>query len=605
MHSQKSYSALAHIAQGSPLPQILNCLVDAIQHEDTTLKPVILLIDNPTATLRVAASSTLDVQQQQEVERFADSHFAPNNFAVQMQAADWSDFCALPAHAKLVVATAQTILDASQQVLGILVCYRDAGLAAKPLPQAAITEASWLAAIAIEREQATSKLQVSEDALLNQTAIMALAIEGSGTGIWDRDVVHGEISYSRGWKAMLGYGESDLSRKIEESYARVHPDDLLSVQAAMRAHFEQKSDHYAVEHRIRCKDGSYKWISSRGRVITRDKDGGALRMVGTSTDITVLRTLSEQLQHNVDLITSLTNEVPGLVFQYRLLPNGKRLFSYVSEGVSEIYELSVAQVMDDCSQLHRIIHADDLQDYLRSIDTSAELLAPWHLEYRVVLPRQGTRWRQGDAQPRRLKDGTIVWHGFITDITERKRIEIELQEFATIDYLTQLPNRRHFMTRMEEELARLQRVDGSRAAVLMCDLDHFKKINDQYGHAVGDLVLKHFAVILRKALRKHDTVGRVGGEEFAVLLTNADIADAKIFAHRVSEQIKVNPLIVDDSEIRITVSIGITCMKADDTGADSSLSRSDMALYCAKNKGRNRTEIDVECDQGCEKKMAQ
>lgn len=600
MHSQKNYSALAHIAQGSPLQKILTCLVDAIQHEDATLKPVILLIDNPTATLRVAASSMLDAQHQQAVEQFADSHFAPNNFAAQMQAADWRDFCALPAHTNLIVAIALAILDASQQVHGILVCYRDAELAARALPQATITEASWLAAIAIEREQTNSKLRVSEDAFLDHAAIMALAIEGSGTGIWDRDVVSGEISYSRGWKAMLGYGESDLSRKIEDSYARVHADDLMSVQAAMRAHFEQKSDHYAVEHRIRCKDGSYKWISSRGRVITRDKNGGALRMVGTSTDITVMRTLSEQLQHNVDLITSLTNEVPGLVFQYRLLPNGKRLFSYVSEGVGEIYELSAAQVMHDASQVQRIIHADDLQDFLISLDTSAELLAPWHLEYRVVLPHQGLRWRQGDAQPRKLEDGTIVWHGFITDITERKRIEIELQEFATIDYLTQLPNRRYFMTRMEEELARLQRINGSRAAVLMCDLDHFKKINDKYGHAVGDLVLKHFATILRKALRKHDTVGRVGGEEFAVLLANASIAEAQIFARRVNEQIKVNPLIVGDSEIQITVSIGITSMKVGDTGADSSLSRSDMALYCAKNKGRNRTEIDVECDQDCD-----
>jgi PAS domain S-box-containing protein len=301
--------------------------------------------------------------------------------------------------------------------------------------------------------------------LLDHTAIMALAIEGSGTGIWDRDVVSGEIDYSRGWKAMLGYGESELGRRIEESYTRVHPDDLASVQAAMQAHFEQKVDHNAVEHRIRCKDGSYKWISSRGRVIMRDDNGKALRMVGTSTDITAMRTLSEQLQYSVDLITSLTNEVPGLVFQYRRLPNGKGFFSYVSEGIENIYELTAAQVMNDASLTQQMLHPDDLHDYLVSRDTSAEMLTPWHLEYRVVLPRQGLRWRQGDAQPRKLEDDSIVWHGFITDITDRKRIEIEMQEFATIDFLTQLPNRRYFMTRMEEELARLQRISGSRAAV--------------------------------------------------------------------------------------------------------------------------------------------
>jgi diguanylate cyclase (GGDEF)-like protein len=136
----------------------------------------------------------------------------------------------------------------------------------------------------------------------------------------------------------------------------------------------------------------------------------------------------------------------------------------------------------------------------------------------------------------------------------------------------------------------------------MCDLDHFKKINDRHGHAVGDMVLKHFAAILRKALRKHDTVGRVGGEEFAIVLANAGIAEAEIFARRVNEQLKATPLIVNDKEVRMTASIGITCMKIDDSGADSSLSRSDMALYCAKKKGRNRIEIDSECDQGCGKK---
>ncbi len=600
MHSQKSYSALAHIARGSPLQQTLMCLIDTIQQVAASVKPVIFLVDTAALRLRLAANASISTQQQKAIEHFASSHFASNGFATQMEGKDWLDFCALPDQTQLLVHAAELILDASNQVLGIIVCYKEIEATTTSTPhvllQQALTEAALFAAIAIEREQTCGLLQKTEDALLDHTAIMALAIEGSGTGIWDRDVVNGKIAYSCGWKTMLGYGESELSKQIEDSYARVHPDDLATVQTAMQAHFDQKIDHYAVEHRIRCKDGSYKWISSRGKVIMRDAQGQALRMVGTSSDITVMRTLSEQLQHSVDLITSLTNEVPGLVYQYRLPPNGNGQFSYASEGMDDMYELTVAQAMGNAALIHQIIHPDDLQDYLISLDTSAEMLTPWHLEYRVVLPKQGLRWRQGDAQPRKLEDGSILWHGFITDITERKRIEIELQEFATIDYLTQLPNRRYFMTRMGEELARLQRIKGSCAAVLMCDIDHFKKINDRHGHAVGDLVLKHFAVILRKALRKHDTVGRVGGEEFAIVLANAGITEAEVFSRRVHEQLKAMPLMVGDIAISITVSIGITCMRTEDAAADMSLSRSDMALYRAKKKGRNRTEIDVEID---------
>ena len=172
-------------------------------------------------------------------------------------------------------------------------------------------------------------------------------------------------------------------------------------------------------------------------------------------------------------------------------------------------------------------------------------------------------------------------------------MEIELEGFATTDFLTQIPNRRYFITRMEEELARLRRVAGARAAVLMCDLDHFKDVNDHYGHAVGDLILKHFAGILSNAIRKIDTAGRVGGEEFAVVLADAGVAEALVFAKRVLQQIASAPVLVGDTVIHFTVSIGIAIMSADDIDTAAALSRSDTALYQAKDSGRNRIEVNV------------
>nr|WP_211950673.1 sensor domain-containing diguanylate cyclase [Cupriavidus yeoncheonensis] len=428
------------------------------------------------------------------------------------------------------------------------------------------------------------------ESLRKRERLLALAIAGSGTGIWDRHVATGEIHYSSGWKSMLGYADSEVSSRIEDSYLRLHPDDLEYVKATMQAHFDGRSDSYEVEHRIRCRDGSYKWVCSRGKVVDRDSTGRALRMVGTTTDITSLRTMSEGLREAVNLITNLTNEVPGLVFQYRTLPGGRSFFSYASAGIRDIYELTPAQVAADASCIDALIHPADLAAYRASFGASAAQLSPWHLEYRVQLPMQGLRWRQGDARPQRLPDGSVLWHGFITDVTERKRIEAELQELATIDSLTGLPNRRHFMTQIEARLASLQGGRGTGLALMMCDLDHFKSINDRWGHGVGDRALRHFGSILRAQLRPGDMAGRLGGEEFGILLDSADLRAAIGVAGRIQQRTAEYPLIEHEQRIDLTVSIGVTLMTAADTNAEAPLSRSDLALYRAKKGGRNRIE---------------
>jgi diguanylate cyclase (GGDEF)-like protein/PAS domain S-box-containing protein len=451
-------------------------------------------------------------------------------------------------------------------------------------------ELAQLAAVAFERDVAIEQLSDEELAARESEQRMTLAIAGSGTGIWDRNVRGNEIYYSSGWKALLGYAEHEISNKIEEAYRRVHPDDLAYVQATMQAHFDGKTPSYEVEHRLLCKDGSYKWVCSRGKAVSFDEQGRALRMIGTTTDISALRTMSEQLRRTADLITNLTNEVPGLVFQYQRRTDGTAFFSYVSAGVRDIYELKPEQLLENAGMLDRLLYPDDRATYHASFDVSAACLSPWHLEYRVQLPEQGLRWRQGDARPQKLEDGSIVWHGFITDITARKRIEAELQEFATTDFLTQLPNRRHFMVQIEAELARIRRHRGKSAAVLTCDLDHFKNINDQWGHAVGDLVLKHFAAILHKQLRKTDFAGRIGGEEFAIVLHGAATAEALVFARRFQQRIAETPLMAGSHCIPFTTSIGIAIMQEGDASVDLALSASDRALYCAKEGGRNRIE---------------
>ncbi|MEW6766022.1 MAG: diguanylate cyclase [Pseudomonadota bacterium] len=178
------------------------------------------------------------------------------------------------------------------------------------------------------------------------------------------------------------------------------------------------------------------------------------------------------------------------------------------------------------------------------------------------------------------------------DITERKRMERELMDLATTDPLTSLPNRRYFMQSMEKELARIQRTTAT-DCLLMFDLDHFKRINDQYGHAAGDLVLTTVAEVLRAELRQGDVAGRLGGEEFAVLLPETDLSHGHVVAERLRTSLEATALKIANEPVRITASIGCAEIRSGETSVDEALARVDRALYRAKTTGRNRVVLEA------------
>jgi diguanylate cyclase (GGDEF)-like protein len=165
---------------------------------------------------------------------------------------------------------------------------------------------------------------------------------------------------------------------------------------------------------------------------------------------------------------------------------------------------------------------------------------------------------------------------------------LELRQLATTDFLTGLANRREFMAKVGDELARLQRAPGLRAAVLMLDLDHFKNVNDRHGHAAGDAVLQHFALRVSAELRKNDVAGRVGGEEFAILLPGADLVSAQALAERLRTRLREGALNWQGHTITVTVSIGMAALDERDQTADAVLVRADQALYHAKAAGRDQ-----------------
>ncbi|WP_456297047.1 diguanylate cyclase [Vibrio sp. AK197] len=177
------------------------------------------------------------------------------------------------------------------------------------------------------------------------------------------------------------------------------------------------------------------------------------------------------------------------------------------------------------------------------------------------------------------------------DITQRKAMEIELHRLATTDFLTELPTRRIFFEQLGIELERYHRYRHP-VSVVMLDLDHFKTINDSYGHGVGDEVLKQLAQVLFQEIRKVDIAARIGGEEFALILTGADKDKAMVCLERIQSRIAQSHVAVGNKRVTYTISLGITEVHDQDSDVDQIVERADKALYQAKRLGRNRVEVD-------------
>ena len=344
--------------------------------------------------------------------------------------------------------------------------------------------------------------------------------------------------------------------------------------------------HEAREWSLSRQDGSQLTVNMLATVLL-DDHGLWIGHLAIYLDVTEQKRAYEALAARDRLLKKLSAHVPGGIFQFTLEPQDNWRFIYASDGMRDIYEIEPGVLQQDARKVFERIHPLDVERVRASIRLSALQLSHWREEYRVLLPQRGLRWIRGEATPEELLGGGTLWHGYVSDISDLKRVEEELRALSITDSLTGIHNRRYFQDRLKAEMVRLNRSSGA-LSLIMLDIDHFKRINDQHGHGVGDGVLQELCKRISQRLRRTDVFCRLGGEEFVVLCPNTDGEQAYSLAMELWQSLRDAPMTPAGI---VTASFGVASWRIGE-GIDGLLLRADSAVYVAKQAGRDRVESE-------------
>ncbi|MFT7003994.1 MAG: PAS domain S-box-containing protein [Sulfurimonas sp.] len=247
----------------------------------------------------------------------------------------------------------------------------------------------------------------------------SLAIDGAQDALWDWNILTNELFLSEQFEKMLGYKKGDIVHDIDSWFNLLHPDDKEVTSKFVYDYLDSKGKGiYECSFRLRTKDGSWKWILGRGKA-QFNKHGKAVRFVGFNTDITEKRVLEQKLKESYNKLYKLTENIPGVIFQYKIYSDGSSSFPYASKGVESVYEVSIEEVLNDSTSMFKYLHPSDLSNLGTSIKESVETMKIWDFKYRIILPQKGLRWLHGKATPEKLEDNSILFNGVINDITDQ------------------------------------------------------------------------------------------------------------------------------------------------------------------------------------------
>ena len=418
--------------------------------------------------------------------------------------------------------------------------------------------------------------KLAELALKKSEERFELAMRGANDGLYDWDLINNQIYFSPRWKEILGYTNDELANDFSVWENLVDPIDREKAWDMLNAYINGERDSFNMEFKMQHKDGHWVDILSRAFLV-RDNTGKPTRIVGTHLDISQLK----QQEQEIQLLSQAVEQSPASV----VITDTNANIEYVNQKFEEVTGYNDEEVIGKNPNI------------LKSGQTPSKR---YQEMWQTLLDKQ--TWT-GEIQNRK-KNGEIYWEhaqiapvidskGEVThymaikeDITEKKRQEERIIHQAHYDSLTGLPNRFLALDRLSQMIKESER-SATKVAVLFLDLDGFKRVNDSMGHESGDSLLTLAANRLSESVREEDTVCRLGGDEFIVLIKGLEKSeDARQVASNLIARFR-EPVMLEGRELVITTSIGIAMYPTDGLTPAELLRNSDTAMYHAKDLGRN------------------
>jgi diguanylate cyclase (GGDEF)-like protein/PAS domain S-box-containing protein len=412
---------------------------------------------------------------------------------------------------------------------------------------------------------------------------LALATQAGGVGIWDWDLPSNIVVWDDQTFALYGVTRGDFATATEAWLCSLLPQDKAEAEEDIRRALRGEVD-YDTEFRVRWPDGSIHCIRSIAKV-KRDAKGLPLRMVGTNWDITKER--EQQRELNIAAVTFNSHEGIMIVDADECILRVNKSFEVITGYTAE----------EVIGQSPRILSSGrhDMA-FFKAMWDSITTTGFW----------QGEIWdrrKSGEVYPKwthitAVKDANgqlTEYVGTFTDITVRKQSEDKIHNLAFYDALTGFPNRRLLQDRLHQVVVHNERTHDS-GALLVINLDNFKALNDSKGHERGDLLLQQAGARILGCTREGDTVARIGGDEFVVLLTDLNredesaLAQARLLAQKLLDALSQSYPLAGYAH-RCTASIGITLLGARRDSEEDLMRQADIALHQAKLIGKNTIQF--------------